>query len=88
MFFPYLYLLACDNSSRDTFGVSSKPTNSSSNSSSSNSNTGSNDDTGQILSDVDGDGQTIEEGDCDDGNPEVYLGAEEVYYDGIDSNCD
>ena len=38
--------------------------------------------------DADGDGQSIEEGDCDDNNPDVYLGAEEEYYDGVDANCD
>ena len=26
--------------------------------------------------------------DCDDANPQVYPGATEVYYDGLDSDCD
>ena len=38
--------------------------------------------------DHDGDGQTGLEGDCNDDNIYAYTGAEEVWYDGIDENCD
>ena len=36
--------------------------------------------------DIDGDGQTVEEGDCDDNDPNIFSGVEETYYDGIDQN--
>ncbi len=39
------------------------------------------------TTDQDQDGWAVEEGDCDDTNPEVYPGAEEVC-NGIDDNCD
>ena len=39
------------------------------------------------LSDTDGDGFTVEQGDCDDANAAVYPGAEEVC-DGQDQDCD
>ncbi len=39
------------------------------------------------TTDEDQDGWAVEEGDCDDTNPEVYPGAEEVC-NGIDDNCD
>ena len=38
--------------------------------------------------DADGDGVTVEAGDCDDGNPEVYPGATDWVGDGVDQNCD
>ena len=38
--------------------------------------------------DWDDDGYTENQGDCDDDNPDINPGEEEVYYDDIDSNCD
>jgi hypothetical protein len=38
--------------------------------------------------DADADGVTTEDGDCDDGDSRVYPGAAEVWYDGIDQDCD
>ncbi len=38
--------------------------------------------------DIDGDGYAEEDGDCDDGDATVYPGADEVWYDGVDQNCD
>lgn len=38
--------------------------------------------------DADGDGYTSDEGDCDEADPAIHPGAEEVPGDGIDSNCD
>ncbi len=37
--------------------------------------------------DNDGDGLSIERGDCDDGDPAIFPGAREVWYDGVDSDC-
>ena len=37
--------------------------------------------------DADGDGWSVKDGDCDDGDAGVYPGAEEVPYDGIDQDC-
>ena len=37
--------------------------------------------------DGDGDGWTVGEGDCDDGDGSIYPGAAEIPCDGIDSNC-
>ena len=37
--------------------------------------------------DQDGDGYTVNDGDCDDGEPMVHPGADEIC-DGIDNNCD
>jgi len=46
-------------------------------------------DTGHATScdDIDGDGVTVEDGDCNDSDAAVYLGATEVC-DGVDNNCD
>ena len=38
--------------------------------------------------DFDGDGFTENRGDCDDTDPHIYSGAEDTWYDGIDSDCD
>ena len=48
---------------------------------------------GPVCSDADGDGFAVEGGvcghvDCDDANPNVYPGAVEVPYDGVDQDCD
>ena len=46
---------------------------------------------GTVSSDQDGDGvDAIQAGgtDCDDSSAAVYPGAEEVYYDGVDTDCD
>ena len=40
------------------------------------------------LQDADADGWTVEQGDCDDDDPAVHPGAEEVCDDGVDNNCD
>eukprot|EP00961_Rhodomonas_salina_P137641 1851559-Rhodomonas_salina.1 len=40
-----------------------------------------------MLPDLDGDGYTVEAGDCDDGDSTVYPGAVEIC-DGKDNNCD
>ncbi len=45
------------------------------------------DDTGTAPSDVDGDGYTIDEGDCDDLDETINPGATEVC-DGVDNDCD
>ncbi|MDP7112327.1 MAG: MopE-related protein [Myxococcota bacterium] len=39
------------------------------------------------VDDLDGDGFTVEEGDCDDGDAESYPGASEIC-DGVDNDCD
>ncbi len=43
--------------------------------------------TAVLLEDLDQDGYTVDEGDCDDENPAVYPGAEEIC-DGLDNDCD
>ena len=40
------------------------------------------------LPDADGDGFTIEEGDCDDDDPWIGPHVSEVWYDGLDEDCD
>jgi len=48
----------------------------------------------ETCADADGDGYGEPdcapegEGDCDDSDPDVHPGAEEIWYDGIDQNCD
>ncbi len=45
---------------------------------------------GQVITDGDGDGHLREEAggdDCDDDDPDVYPGAPEQYYDGVDADC-
>ena len=39
------------------------------------------------TSDLDQDGASAAQGDCNDGDPAIHPGAEEVAFDGIDSNC-
>ena len=47
------------------------------------------DDTGgPTVADADGDGVTVEEGDCDDSDGAIYPGASEVLDDDIDQDCD
>jgi hypothetical protein len=38
--------------------------------------------------DLDGDGVTAAEGDCDDGDPDVHPGADDPLSDGVDRDCD
>jgi len=40
------------------------------------------------LEDNDGDGFSVEDGDCDDSDPDVYPGMDEIPYDGVDNDCD
>jgi hypothetical protein len=40
------------------------------------------------LTDEDGDGYALEGGDCNDQDPSIHPGAEEVWYDGVDQDCD
>ena len=40
------------------------------------------------LDDADGDGLTEADGDCDDDDATTYPGAEDTWYDGVDSDCD
>lgn len=41
-----------------------------------------------VSGDLDGDGVTVADGDCDDGDASLYAGAEEITGDGIDQDCD
>ena len=38
--------------------------------------------------DGDGDGLLLSQGDCDDTNPNIFPGAKERWFDGVDSDCD
>jgi len=38
--------------------------------------------------DADGDGWSAAQGDCDDTDPEAYPGAAEIWYDGVDQDCE
>lgn len=40
------------------------------------------------VEDLDGDGMTEAEGDCDDGDPSIFLGAPDAVGDGVDNDCD
>ena len=40
------------------------------------------------ATDADGDGFSVEQGDCDDADPNVYPAAIEQWYDNVDQNCD
>ena len=86
MYLFCLFLVSCKSSSRESLQNTSKTA------PSSNSNTNVNvepsDELIQGELDVDGDGQTVEDGDCDDNDPNIFSGAPETYYDGIDQNCD
>jgi hypothetical protein len=48
--------------------------------------------TGTTISDADGDGHMTSDADggddCDDDDATVYPGADEIWYDGVDENCD
>ena len=48
----------------------------------------SNDDDSAPSTDLDGDGYTLEEGDCDDSNASVHPGVKTDGCDGIDEDCD
>jgi hypothetical protein len=41
-----------------------------------------------VEGDLDGDGSSWSEGDCAEGNPEIGPDLEEIWYDGIDQDCD
>ena len=43
---------------------------------------------GDDVHDLDGDGYTPHDGDCDDEDPWIHPGAEDYWYDGVDGNCD
>ena len=45
-------------------------------------------DEGTAIYDDDGDGFAEVDGDCDDNNASIYPGATEVWYDGVDQDCD
>ncbi len=41
-----------------------------------------------MANDWDDDGYTVAQGDCADVDPDIHPGVEEVWYDGVDQNCD
>lgn len=45
-------------------------------------------DDGTDATDQDGDGQSIQQGDCDDTNPSVKVGNPDTLGNGLDNNCD
>ncbi len=49
--------------------------------------TGDDDDDDVVPDDNDGDGYTIDEGDCDDDNPDINPGVDELLCDGDDNDC-
>lgn len=40
------------------------------------------------TADADGDGYSVDEGDCNDGDPEINPGVREICDDGFDNDCD
>ena len=46
------------------------------------------DDDFMVETDADGDGWSVDAGDCDDSDPTIHPTAEEIPFDGIDQNCD
>src|SRR5436190_813809 len=45
-------------------------------------------DTGKGPVDDDGDGCSVDDGDCDDANATIHPGAKEILADGVDNDCD
>jgi predicted outer membrane repeat protein len=43
---------------------------------------------GASDADMDGDGVSTADGDCDDGDPSAHPGADETWYDGVDQDCE
>ena len=80
---PLVSLLACgDKKTTDTgFDDTAEPVDTGAD------DTGS-EDTGTAAYDSDGDGFTVEDGDCNDEDASIYPGAPEDYTDGIDQDCD
>ncbi|MEL6342150.1 MAG: putative metal-binding motif-containing protein [Myxococcota bacterium] len=78
--FMLMVLMACDNETQpedtDTIQDTDEDTD-----------TDLPDDTGEPKDDLDQDGFTEEDGDCDDTDATVYPGADDVFYDGVDSDC-